>query len=344
MTRTPEQDELGRGVRSLLAKRADSGAVRAAMESPNGYDQVLWQLLCEQIGVAALPIPEDGGGAGFSLADALVVAEEIGYSLAPLPLLSSLVTSAALIATPEVEALLERIAAGDVATLASVTTTAATAHAPEPLTYADGRVFGTIEYVLDGDTASILVVAATTADGIALLAVDPDLVDRTPTPAMDPTLRLATLVFDDVPAMVLADDAAEALAAAHTAGCLVVAALQVGTARRGLDMTVAYTKERIQFGRPIGSFQALKHRMADMLVRVEMARSALDAATGDPALIHSASAYCSDALTDIAAETIQLHGGIGITWEHDAHLIFKRAHSLGQLFGSPQQHRSLVTF
>ncbi|BBH18439.1 acyl-CoA dehydrogenase [Nocardioides baekrokdamisoli] len=343
MTRTPEQEELAATVRSLLAKRSDSAAVRVAMESPVGHDASLWQLLCEQVGVAALPIPEEAGGAGFSLAEALVVAEEIGYALAPLPLVSSLIASAALITTPGTESLLERIAGGEVATLASATTTSASTDVDEPLTYVDGRVSGTIEYVLDGDIATVLIAAARTGDGVALVSVDPADVARTQTPAMDPTLRLANLTFDDAPATLVVDDASEALSRAHDAGCLTVAALQVGAARRGLDMTVAYAKERVQFGRPIGSFQALKHRMADMLVRVEMARSAVDAATTDPTMIHSAAAYCSDALSHIGAETIQLHGGIGITWEHDAHLVFKRAHALGQLFGQPHEHRALIS-
>lgn len=342
MTRTSEQDELAATVRGLLAKRSDSAAVRAAMDSPSGHDASLWHLLCEQVGVAALPIPEEAGGAGFSIAEALVVAEEVGYALAPLPLFSSLVTSAALIATPGSEPLLERIAAGAVASLASAITTSAVTDTLEPLTYADGRVSGTIECVLDGDIATILVAAARTDNGVALLSVDPADIDRTKTPAMDPTLRFARLTFDNVPATLLAEDASQALAAAHETGCLTVAALQVGASRRGLDMCVAYTKERVQFGRPIGSFQALKHRMADMLVRVEMARSAARAATADPAMIHSASAYCSDALTHVGAETIQLHGGIGITWEHDAHLVFKRAHALGHLFGQPHEHRALI--
>ena len=341
---TPEQQELGRGVRRLLAKRADSAAVRAAMDSPSGYDEALWRLLCGQVGAAALPIPEESGGAGFSLADALVVTGEVGYSLAPVPLLSSLVTSAALVTLPGTDALLARIAAGAVATLVSASTTAAATGATEPLHFADGRVSGTIEHVLDGDTAEILILAAQTAGGVALISVDPAAALRTHTPAMDPTLRFATLAFDGTPATLLADGivAHAGLAAAHAAGCLSVAALQVGAAQRGLDMTVAYTKERVQFGRPIGSFQALKHRMADMLVRVEMARSALYAATDDAALIHSAAAYCSDALSHIAAEVIQLHGGIGITWEHDAQLVFKRAHALGHLFGQPHQHRALI--
>jgi alkylation response protein AidB-like acyl-CoA dehydrogenase len=165
---------------------------------------------------------------------------------------------------------------------------------------------------------------------------------------MDPTLDFARLDFDGVPATRIADDAAPASAAAHRVGTLATAALAVGCAQRGLDMTVEYTKQREQFGRPIGSFQALKHRMADMLVQVQMARAGAWAAvqahvheTPDAdRLAAAAASYCSEAALAVAAETIQLHGGIAITWEHDAHLVLKRAQALHQLFGLPDQQRS----
>lgn len=347
---TPEQRELAATVRMLLAKRADSAAVRAAAETSDGFDTALWQLLGEQIGAPALPVPEEYDGAGFSLADALVVLEELGYALSPSPLLASLVTSSALLAcdpvSEEAGALLGRIAAGEVATLAWGGPDRASAPGDEPLEFDGGRVTGTVARVLDGHTATVLLVAATTPDGVALLSVDPADVERVATPAVDLALPLAALTFDGAPATVLATDASPALAAAHRAGCLGVAALQVGVAQRGLDMTVAYSKERVQFGRTLSSFQALKHRMADLLVRVEMSRSALglavESGAGDEDAVHVASSYCSEALAVVAAETIQLHGGIAITWEHDAHLVFKRAHALGVLFGQPHQHRALL--
>lgn len=151
----------------------------------------------------------------------------------------------------------------------------------------------------------------------------------------DPDVPVATLDPTLDPALLAADQQ-------DLTGALGVVALQVGTARRALEMTVEHAKQREQFGRPIGSFQALKHRMADMLVLVEMSRSALAAAVADRALVPVAKAYCSDALDRIAAETVQLHGGIAMTWEHDAHLVLKRAHSLGQLFGTAREHRQRV--
>ena len=316
-----EQQELAATVRSLLAKRADPAAVRAAMVSDCGYDEALWQTLCEQIGAAALAIPEEYDGAGFSLLETMVVLEEVGRSLAPSPLLASLVAAEALLAggTDEAkERLLPRIAAGEVAAFA---------------------VPG--EPALCAGQASI--VLAATDDGLVELPAGA----AEPLPTMDQTIRLGS-----VPASggTPVGDGAAARDRAALVGAVGVAALSAGLAARALDMTVAYSKERVQFGRPIGSFQALKHRMADLLVLVEMSRSASWAAsyalaTGAPSaerLAHVAKSYCSDALNRVAAETVQLHGGIAITWEHDAQLVFKRAHALAQLFGQPHQHRALI--
>jgi alkylation response protein AidB-like acyl-CoA dehydrogenase len=313
-----EQQELAATVRSLLSKRADSAAVRAAMGSESGYDEALWQTLCDQIGVAALAIPEEYEGAGFTLLESMIVLEELGRSLAPCPLLSSLVTAEALLAGGTDEAkkdLLPRIAAGEVAAFA---------------------VPG--ELSLFADQAALLVVA-----GDELMLADGSGRWR---PSMDQTLRLGVAESTGSPI----GDSASARARAELVGAVGVAALSVGLAARALEMTVTYSKERVQFGRPIGSFQALKHRMADMAVLVEMSRSASWAAsyaltTGAPnaaQLAHVAKSYCSDALARVAAETVQLHGGVAITWEHDAQLVFKRAHALGQLFGQPHQHRALL--
>jgi alkylation response protein AidB-like acyl-CoA dehydrogenase len=321
-----EQSELASTVRSLLARRADSGAVRAAVESDLGYDEELWQTLCEQIGAAALAIPEDYDGAGFSLFESLIVLEEVGRSLAPSPLLASLVAAETLLAAGNAEAcarLLPRIAMGQIATVAL-----------DP------------ELVLHGDQATILLAVV---DG-ALVEADVDSATRTWVESMDQTVRLARVDLEGAATTLIAQDASAAVARAELVGAVGATALQIGLAARALEMTVGYSKERVQFGRPIGSFQALKHRMADMLVLLEMSRSASWSASyavstgADNAaeLAHIAKSYCSDALAAIAGETVQLHGGIAITWEHDAHLVFKRAHALGQLFGAPHEHRALL--
>jgi alkylation response protein AidB-like acyl-CoA dehydrogenase len=312
-----EQQELAATVRSLLDKRADPRV--------DDYDETLWKTLCEQIGVAALGIPEEYDGAGFTFFESLIVLEEVGRSLAPSPLLSSLVTAEALLAGADEDAkrrLLPRIAAG------------------EPAAFVTGT-----GPVLDGDRAAVLVAAT---DG-GLVEVDPDSAMRTWAESMDQTLRFAHVDLDGATTTPIGD-AAPAVARAELVGAVGVTAMQAGLAARALDMTVSYSKERVQFGRPIGSFQALKHRMADMLVLLEMSRSASWAAsyavsrsTDNAAeLTHVAKSYCSDALMRIAGETVQLHGGIAITWEHDAHLVFKRAHALGQLYGSSRHHRAQV--
>ena len=298
--RTPEQNDLATAVRSLLAKRADSEAVRAAMASDDGFDRDLWSTLCEQIGVA-----------GLSVADTAPVLEELGYSLAPTPLLGSLVASEALRGTGETE-LLDRIEAGEVAALIG-----------------DGPT-------LHGAQAKILL--AVTEAGL----VQVDSADVHDQPALDPTLRFATIDLTNASTRVISADGKAAAARARDALLVGISGLAVGTAQRGLDMTVAYSKERVQFGRLIGSFQALKHRMSDMLVLVEMARSAAWAAAAGELDPTTAAAYCLDALQKVVAETIQLHGGIAITWEHDAHLVFKRAHALTQMAGQPHRLRTEV--
>ncbi|GAB3264027.1 acyl-CoA dehydrogenase family protein [Nocardioides dilutus] len=318
-----EQQELASTVRSLLVKRADSAAVRAAAESETGYDASLWSMLCEQIGVAALAIPEDYEGAGFTLFESMVALEELGRSLAPSPLLASLVTAEALLAGGDDDAkqrLLPRIAAGEVAAIAL-----------------DGGP------ALFADQASVLLAVR----GDDLLELDPASSHTEWLPSMDQTNRFASL---DASGGTRIGDGVAARARAELVGAVGVAALQAGLAGRALEMTVDYSRTRVQFGRQIGSFQALKHRMADLLVLVEMCRSASWAASyalsshADNAeqLAHVAKSYCSEALNRIAAETVQLHGGIAITWEHDAQLVFKRAHTLSQLFGQAHHHRARI--
>ncbi|WP_300384139.1 acyl-CoA dehydrogenase family protein [uncultured Nocardioides sp.] len=324
-----EQTELVATVRSLLAKRSDSAAVRTAIASEAGFDADLWQVLCEQIGVAALAVPEQHDGVGATLVESALVLEELGRALAPVPALSSLVTAEAVLAGADDDAaarLLPRLAAGEVGAFAVLE---------------DGQASA----VLDADLADVLVVA----DGEHLYEVDPSSAQVSWTPSMDQTLRLGALQVDVATATRIGS-AAPAVERAHLVGALGAVALSVGCAQRGLDMTVAYSKDRVQFGRPIGSFQALKHRMADMLVLLEMSRSASWAAAYAVAsdapdaaqLVHAAKSYVAEAVAQVAAETVQMHGGIAITWEHDAHLVFKRAHALGQLFGAPHVHRAAL--
>ena len=353
---TEEQNELVKMLRAVLDRHATSAAVRDAAASETGYDADLWRVLAEEIGAASLAIPEEYGGAGFTWFETGLVLEALGHSLAPTPLLASAVLGAAAVLHADDEADRERLLPG----IAEGSTVATLAWADEQgrwrtdgsgLTAVEGSGWtldGTATLVLDGAGADTILAVASTPAGVGLFEVlDTGAVEPAETPAMDTTLRVATLTFRKVAARPLVLDARAALEEIRDIALVAVSCLQVGTAQRGLDMTVEYAGQRVQFGRPIGSFQALKHRMADMLVQVETARTAAWAAawsagTGAadlPERAAMAKAWCSDALEKVASETVQLHGGIAITWEHDAQLVFKRAHATGELFGPAREHR-----
>lgn len=334
---TEEARALRESVRTLLARRSGPEAVRAAMAAPLGYDDELWSTLCEQIGVAALAIPEEYGGAGAGLAEVCVVLEELGRTLTPAPMLGSAVLCGqALLLTGNDEAcrrLLPGIAAGS--SLAALAWSDEDGRWSPACEFRDGRVDGRAHYVLDGDHADVLLVVARTPDGPGLFEVAPADARRAAVTTLDPTRRLAVVTVSNAPAWRL-DTGGFDTERLRWAAAMALAAEQTGAAARALELTVEYTKQRRQFGRPIGGFQALKHRMADVHVQVEAARSALyGALTGDDFELDAATAktVCSAALRHAAAEMIQLHGGVAITWEHDAHLYFKRAHGSSLLFG-----------
>ncbi|MFD0361729.1 acyl-CoA dehydrogenase family protein [Nocardia sp. GCM10030253] len=343
---TTEHLEFVNSVRALLAKHAGRDAVRAGMDTELGYDEALWRLLCEQIGVAALAIPEEYGGFGASLVESLLVVSELGRTLAGVPMIGSAVlgTQAVLLSgdADACKRLLPEVAEG--------TRTIAVCWAgergwDEPGVYAEnGTLTGTASYVLDGIHADTFIVV--TPSGLFEVEAATEGITRRALPTMDPTRKLAEVTFAAVAARKLdAGDPAAVTARLHEIAWAAVAAEQVGAAEQCLDMTVEYTKSRVQFGRAIGSFQALKHRMADMYVLLESAKSASYAATTAVATnspsaaedVWAARIHCSEALSTIVAETVQLHGGIAITWEHDAHLFFKRAHGDAQLFGTPRR-------
>ena len=288
-------------VAALIDKHASPAKVREAMSSARGYDEALWSLLCEQVGVAALLLPEKFDGAGGELADAAAVLEELGRVLAPTPLLGTTLAQVALLAadSPDVETL-EGLASGILI----------------------GTVIFDADYVVNGSIADVAI-AATEGSLARWSAVRAEAADT-----MDPTRRLARLT----------PGAATTIAAdpglADTAA-LLLAAEQIGAATRCLELTVDYCKERVQFGRPIGSFQALKHRLADLYVSVQSARAVVwdSISTPSPTSAALARLAATEAFCSVAAEAIQMHGGIAITWEHDVQLYFKRAHGSSQLLG-----------
>ncbi|HEY9266093.1 MAG TPA: acyl-CoA dehydrogenase family protein [Mycobacterium sp.] len=303
---TEERELLRDTVAALVEKHASPEAVREAMSSERGYDESLWQMLCEQVGAAALVVPEELGGAGGELADAAVVLEELGKGLVPTPLLGTTLAELALLAADEPDAdTLEKLA--------------------------EGRSIGAVVfdpgYVVNGDVADVVIAA----DGEKLTRWTS--FTTQPLVSMDVTRRLAGVKADET-SEIGADPGLADVAA------ILLAAEQIGAASRCLDLTVQYTKDRVQFGRPIGSFQALKHRMADLYVAVQSARAVVDEAVADPSPTSAALARvaASEAFSKVAGEAVQMHGGIAITWESDIQLYFKRAHGSAQLLGPPRQH------
>jgi alkylation response protein AidB-like acyl-CoA dehydrogenase len=363
-----EQDQLRDAVRRFLEAKSPSSEVRRLMETTEGYDPAVWKQMANELGLQSIHIPEEFGGQGFTFVELAIVLEEMGRVLLCAPYYSSVVLAADAImnaATDEQKGeLLPGIAAGEtIATLAFTEPSGrwdASGIEMEAQVSGDSATLnGTKMFVIDGHTANLVVVAARTAgtsgeDGISFFAVDGDAdgLTRTPLATMDQTRKQARLDFENVAARPLGAPGAgwPALSKTLDQAAVGLANEMVGGAQKVLDMSVEYAKVRVQFGRPIGSFQAIKHKCADMLLEVESGKSAAYyaawAAAEDneelPVAASLAKAYCSDAYFHAAAENIQIHGGIGFTWEHDAHLYFKRAKSSEILLGDATYHRELL--
>jgi len=353
------ENELRGAVRALLDDRGRWPDVLARTETRQTYDSELWRVLAADIGCAGLLIPESSGGAGASYREAAVVAEETGRAVAPVPFLGSAVVATAALRAAGGDELLAKMADGTVTAALVVPFRNSPGARPEPTVRVGGhqpgdsgshRLTGTATGVADALPADALLVPA---DGVpyglyAVRAGDPG-VSVTPVVSLDMTRQLADVSMDGAAARRIAagETAERAVAAALSAGAAILASELLGVAERCLDMTVTYLKERRQFGRQVGSFQALKHRVADVWVTVTQARAAARYAAacladGDPdtdVAIALAKAACSDAAVKAAQECVQLHGGIGFTWEHPAHLYLKRAKSGSIGFGTADRHR-----
>ena len=339
--------ELRRYVRQWLEERAPLDEVRRIMETPEGYDSAMWKELGE-LGWLAMAIPEEFGGAGYGFGEVAVLAEEMGRMLFPSPFLGSAVMAATLVESLGSESqkseLLGGIARGErcLAVVRGEQLVSAERDGP------GWTLTGTVRFVLDGHAADTLLVS--TDHGVFVVDGEARGVRRERLDVMDLTRPQARLDLTDTPAEPLGDQELDPAAALEAMNYRAVAALameQVGGTQACLDMSVAYAKDRHQFGRPIGSFQAIKHMCADMLMGLESARSAayhlasaIDEDPGEvPLAAPMAKSYCSEAYFRAAADTIQIHGGIGFTWEHSAHLYLKRAKSSQLLFGGGQRHR-----
>jgi alkylation response protein AidB-like acyl-CoA dehydrogenase len=353
------EDHLRESVRALLADRAAPEAVLARVESGEPVDMKLWRTLAADLGCAGLAVPEELGGHGATAREVAVVMEELGASVAPVPFLGSvLLATRALLACDlsdqAVSELLGRLASGAATGALAVPLPTAPGSAFPTTIYAaaDGTLTGRVGTVADAAVADELVVPAVGESGPGLYAVAAPQATITPLLALDLTRGIADVSLSSTPGRRLAgqDRAPRALDQALLFAAGLLASEQLGIAQWCLDSTVAHTKQRFQFGRPVGSFQALKHRMADMWLELVSARAAARyaaecLATGaDDTLVAvaMAQAYCSDAAVRAAEECIQLHGGIGMTWEHPAHLFLKRAKSDQIALGTPGRHRAAL--
>ncbi|NYT93371.1 acyl-CoA dehydrogenase family protein [Salinispora sp. H7-4] len=349
---TAEQEALRMSVRGVLSRHTADRSIAERTESTAGDDAELWQVLCGQIGVAGLAVPERFGGLGAGLGEAHVVLDELGRTLTPAPMLGCAVLAGQALLHSGDEAACRRILPDLVGgeRLAALAWTDQHGdwdpHRPAFTATKGGRLTGEAHYVLDAPLADVLLVAASTPAGVRLFEVDPHAVGvrRRPVTTVDLTRRLGVVMLDGASGHQLGE--VNPLERVRDIACVALSAEQVGAATRAVELTVAYALSRVQFGRLIGAFQAIAHRLADLHVVVESARSlsyaavsSLDSDAPDAHLLAAGAAvHCAEALEQAAAQMIQLHGGIGITWEHDAHRYFKRAHGAAHLFGHPRAH------
>ncbi|RAU99333.1 acyl-CoA dehydrogenase [Mycobacterium colombiense] len=352
-----EVDDLRGVVRDYLTATSPSATVRELMATDPGYDPACWRQMANELGLHGIAVPEQWGGAGAGTAELAVVFEEMGRVLLCSPFFATVALATQAVLASGDDAAAERF----VPSFVDGTTTAALilngrldAWDPAAVTlraHREGsgyRIHGAAPLVIDGHTADVLLAAAVTEAGLSLLSVRGSSagVSRTPLAGLDRTRKVARVEFDGAHAELIGPegDAAGFLAQTSDLALVALTAEQVGAAQRCLDMAVGYAKERIQFGRPIGSFQAVKHRCADMLVQVEGARSAVTHAAGVastdelPTAASVAKMVCSEVSLQAALDNMRIHGGIGFTWEHDAHLFVRRAKASQLIFGDPDYH------
>ncbi|MDO8433295.1 MAG: acyl-CoA dehydrogenase family protein [Candidatus Binatus sp.] len=358
---TSEHEELRQTVRRFMQAQSTEQTVRRLMETDSGYDARTWERMASELSLIGLAAPEKFGGAGYTAIELGIVMEEMGRELFCGPYLSTAVLATSALLRCADDAAKSRL----LPAIASGKTIATVAIAEENGRYDIGaiamraardgakwRLDGVKNYVLDGHCADVVLVAARTDRGVGLFEVEGKAANfsRASLPTLDLTRKLARLTFNGTPATLISGDSDATAALNHVVavGSAMLAVEQVGGAQRCLEMSVDYAKTRLQFGRPIGSFQAIKHKCADMLVETEFARSAayhaIFCAAGDDEnelqmASHMARSYCSEAYFRATADNIQIHGGMGFTWEHPAHLYFKRARASSILFGDPIEHR-----
>ena len=347
---TEDQIQFREVVARFMQEKAGPQATRKLMETESGYDVGVWQQMCAEVGLAGTHIPEAYGGFGFGIVELGIALEEMGRHIYTGPFFaSSVMASSALLLLAEEEAketLLPEIAAGTTIATLVLDSLDGPERVGHSLKVSEGKISGTAALVVDAHVANTLIVIAAEAGALGLYRVAPDSATITPVTALDPTRKLASVQFEDANAELLGSVSANGLNQLWDHLCVALAHEMIGGAQHLLDSTIEYTKLRYQFGRPIGSFQGLKHRCADLLMEVEWAKAAthhagfcLAAGEGDAQLPSMVKAMASDTYIKAAKEAIQMRGGIGFTWEEDTHLWFKRAKSSEVFLGTPSYHR-----
>ncbi|MFZ4688075.1 MAG: acyl-CoA dehydrogenase family protein [Polymorphobacter sp.] len=336
---TDEQAMIADTARAFFSQNATSARTRAAMAA-DGIDRALWHSFTAELGLGGIALPEAHGGAGLGMVELAILSEAAGAHVAALPLLGTAMAAQAIAAggsQAQKAQWLPGLIAG---------TSIGAPGSSETASVAGNRISGTFDFIPHGASADLFVLLA--GGSVWLVPADaPGLMVVVQT-TMDQTRPFARLVLADTPASPL--DSSAGILRASQAGWLIAAAEALGGAQSCLDLTIAYANQRIQFGRPIGSFQAYKHRLADMMIEIEQARSAvwwaacaLDEAADDVDIaLHSAKSFATDTFAMCAGNMIQLHGGIGFTWDHDAHLFFKRSRALQSMLGSNAWHREQI--
>ncbi|OMQ25308.1 MULTISPECIES: acyl-CoA dehydrogenase family protein [Rhodococcus] len=338
------EEEVREGVRNVLEKRSSWPAALERTEADSTVDTDLWQALAVDVGLVGLAVPESVGGGGASWREVAVVLEELGRKSSAVPFLGHAVTATALLAKVRDRDLLERAVSGEVNVAVSVPANSLPWCLPKlNITIENGKVSGSVRSVSDATVAQILLVLV----GGDLYAVDASAASISPVLSLDMTRQLVDIEFASTPATLVATQASTALREALVLSSALLASEQLGLAEEALEITVEYLKERRQFGRVLGSYQALKHRLADLWVEITNARAvaryaaACAAEDSDDLEIAAALAHslCSRVAVRAAEECVQMHGGIGFTWEHPAHLLLKRAKSSALMFGGADHHR-----
>ncbi len=349
---TEDQNQFREVVARFLQEKSQPAATRKLMETDSGYDAAVWQQMCGEVGLAGTHIPEDYGGFGFGPIELGITAEEMGRHLYTGPFFASAVMATyALLQLADEHAkaeLLPEIAAGtSIATLV-LDSLNGPEHVGQQITADAGSLSGRAPLVVDGQVADRLVVVAANDNSLGLYSLPRDTngVTITPVTALDPTRKLAEINFQDAAAQQIGEVTRAGLTATWDHLCVALAHEMIGGAQHLLDSTIEYTKMRYQFGRPIGSFQGLKHRCADLLMEVEWAKATthhaarcLAAGEGEAHLPSMAKAMAADTYMKAAKEAIQMRGGIGFSWEEDTQLWYKRAKSSEVFLGSPSYHR-----